>query len=171
MAATSGKNTVVVVPGTFDPITNGHLDLIERTAGLFDEVIVGVGHNPDKTPLFTPKERVEMIREVTSHLRNVRVEHYEGLTFEFVKRMGADAIIKGVRDTTDLRHELEQANVNRIVGNVETFFLPTTDQLALTSSTVIRQIGLLGGNVLSLTRIMPPLVAQRLKDKLAVANA
>ena len=166
MICEGNEGSVVVLPGTFDPMTNGHLDLIQRTAAMFDVLVIGVGHNPEKTPLFSAAERVDIIERLTSDLPNVRVEAYDGLTFDFAKRIGAGAIVKGVRDTTDLRHELEQANVNRIVGNVETILVPTSDQLALISSTVIRHIAMLGGNLDSLTRIVPPLVARLLKEKL-----
>jgi len=156
-----------VFPGTFDPVTNGHIDLIRRGMKFVDELIVAVGHNPEKKALFTPDERIEMIRELVSDLKNVRVEAYEGLTAEFVQEVGANIILRGIRDNVDLHFELQQANINMAIGGVETIFLLTQDQYALTSSTYIKQIVALGMNdVQRLSRLVPPNVAQRLHDKL-----
>jgi pantetheine-phosphate adenylyltransferase len=167
MAASSDRKTVVVFPGTFDPPTNGHLDVIRRASRLFDVLIVGVGENPEKAPLFVADDRVEMLRDLTRDMDNVSVEAYSGLTFDFAKQRGSTAVLKGIRDSTDLQSELVQANTNRIVGDVETFFLPTSDHLALTSSTLIKQIAALGGDLEILNRIVPASVAQRLKRKLS----
>lgn len=155
-----------VFPGTFDPITNGHIDLIRRGLKFVDELIVAVGHNPEKKALFTPAERIEMICELISDLKNVRVEAYEGLTAEFVQEVGANIILRGIRDNVDLHFELQQANINMAIGGVETIFLLTRDQYALTSSTYIKQIVALGmDDVKRLSRLVPPNVAQRLHDK------
>lgn len=155
-----------VFPGTFDPVTNGHIDLIRRGLKFVDELIVAVGHNPEKKALFTPDERIEMIRELVSDLNNVRVESYEGLTAEFVQEVGANIILRGIRDNVDLHFELQQANINMAIGGVETIFLLTRDQYALTSSTYIKQIVELGmDDVQRLSRLVPPNVAQRLHDK------
>jgi len=162
------KRTLIraVFPGAFDPITNGHLDLIERARKFVDELIVAVGHNPEKEDLFTAKERVEMIRELLGDMKRVRVEPYEGLTAEFVQLVEARILIRGIRDNVDLHYELQQANINMAVGGVETLFLMTRDQFALTSSTYIKQIVELGCQDLErLSRLVPPLVAQRLRDK------
>src|SRR5687767_6187317 len=104
-----------VLPGTFDPSTNGHVDLIKRAAQMVDELIVAVGHNPVKTALFEPGERVDMLREVCAGMEGVRVEAYEGLTADFVKSVNAKVIIRGIRDNVDLHDELQQANLNLIV--------------------------------------------------------
>jgi pantetheine-phosphate adenylyltransferase len=157
-----------VFPGAFDPITNGHLDLIERAKEFVYELIVAVGHNPEKKVLFTAEERVEMIRELVGKLEHVRVQAYEGLTAEFVKAVDAKILIRGIRDNVDLHFELQQANINMAVGGVETLFLLLTrDQYALTSSTYIKQIVELGCKDLDrLSRLVPPTVAERLRRKL-----
>ncbi len=155
-----------VFPGTFDPPTNGHLDIIQRGIKLVDELIVAVGHNPEKEALFTPAERVEMLVELVGDLRGVRVEAYQGLTAEFVQTAHADIIIRGIRDNVDLHYELQQANINLAIGGVETIFLLTRDQYALTSSTYIKQIVELGmADVNRLSRLVPRSVARRLKKK------
>ncbi|MGH7213589.1 MAG: pantetheine-phosphate adenylyltransferase [Tepidisphaeraceae bacterium] len=166
---------IAVFPGQFDPITNGHLDVIRRGVALFDELVVGVGVNPDKRELFTLEERVDMIRTLLRDDRSVRVESYTGLTVDFVRRAKATVILRGIRDVSDLRYEFQLALANRAVGGVETVFIMTGDQYALTSSSLIRQIVSLGGHVESLTGILPSLVVARLRDKqhsggLAVPN-
>lgn len=157
-----------VFPGTFDPITHGHLDVIKRARDFVDELIVAIGHNPEKRELFTAAERVEMMRELIGDLPRVRIETYEGLTAEFVRRVGAQMIIRGIRDNVDLHFELQQANVNMAVGGVETVFLLTRDQFALISSTYIKQIVELGcQDTERLSRLVPPNVAERLRQKFA----
>ena len=155
-----------VFPGAFDPITNGHLDIIRRGRDIADELIVAVGQNPEKKELFTAAERVEMVRELIGDIKRVRVESYDGLTGEFVQSVGAKAIIRGIRDNVDLHYELQQANINLAVGGVETIFLMTRDQFALTSSTYIKQIVMLGCiDEERLSRLVPTNVARRLKEK------
>src|SRR4051812_24019227 len=154
-----------VFPGQFDPITNGHLDVIRRGAKLFDELIVAVGTNPDKREMFTLDERVEMIRHLLKDLPNARAEKYEGLTAEFVKRARATAILRGIRDVSDLRYEFQLALANRAVGGVETVFIMTGDQYALTSSSLIRQVVSLGGDIESLSAVLPRIVVERLQRK------
>ncbi len=161
------SSTLAVFPGAFDPVTCGHLDIIERGRRLFPRLIVGVGHNPEKTMLFTPEERVAMIRSLTANMPNVTVEHYDGLTADFVRSVGANVILRGVRDFVDLRNELQQANTNLIVGGIETVFLLTSTEHALTSSTLIKQIVEMGGGDPSrLQRIVPPTVVEKLREKL-----
>lgn|GEM_PF-230285 len=156
-----------VFPGAFDPITKGHLDIITRGHVLADELIVAVGHNPEKPALFTPAERVEMIQEILGDLSGVQVQAYEGLTAEFVQSVQANVIIRGIRDNVDLHYELQQANINLAIGGVETVFLMTRDQFALTSSTYIKQIAELGClDEERLGRLVPPSVAKRLRLKL-----
>jgi pantetheine-phosphate adenylyltransferase len=163
----SHKITRAVLPGAFDPITNGHLDLIHRAQVIVDELIVAVGHNPEKAAVFSPQERVEMITELVRDLDGVTVQAYEGLTAEFVQAAGAGVIIRGIRDNVDLHYELQQANINLAIANVETVFLLTRDQFALTSSTYIKQIVELGYRDLErLSRIVPVNVARRLSEKL-----
>ena len=158
--------TIAVFPGAFDPVTNGHLDLIHRAAGLFDKLIVGVGHNPEKKALFDAEERAAMIEAELRKLPEVQVQAYAGLTMEFVRSVGARVIVRGIRDAVDLRTELLAANTNMIVGGVETVFLMASDQHALTSSTLIKQIVELGGHgSKQLTRLVPVEVYKRLLKK------
>ncbi len=161
------RESIAVLPGTFDPVTLGHLDLINRAARLFTRLIVGVGHNPEKTELFSPEDRVAMIAELTDGLGNVEVWSYEGLTMKFVTGLGANVILRGIRDGLDLRDELQFANANLIVGDVETVFLMTSEQHALTSSTLIKQIVELGGGDTGrLANLVPPSVLRRLEARI-----
>lgn len=162
--ATPAKRTAVF-PGQFDPITNGHLDVIRRGMRLFDELIVGVGINPEKRELFSIDERVEMIQSLLKNSPGVRVEQFGGLTVDFVRQMGANVILRGIRDVSDLRYEFQLALANRAVGDVETVFIMTGDQYALTSSSLIRQVVSLGGDVKTLTGLLPEVVVKRLQKK------
>ncbi len=158
---------LAVFPGTFDPITLGHVDIIRRGRMLFDELVVAVGRNPDKSSWFSLDDRVQMIRDVTAGLDGVFVETYDGLTMEYVRRKGAAVILRGIRDSVDLRDELQAANANLLVGDVETVFLMTSDQHALTSSTLIKQIVQIGGyDRTRLRRLVPEAVAERLESRL-----
>ncbi|MBX3395994.1 MAG: pantetheine-phosphate adenylyltransferase [Phycisphaerae bacterium] len=162
---------IAVFAGTFDPPTKGHLGIIDRARRLFDRTIVAVGVNPEKSPLFTAAERVEMLRELLNDATDVEVESYTGLTMDYVKNKGADVIVKGIRDTDDLRNELRQANVNMIAGDVETVFLFTDDQTALISGTLIRQIAEMGGLESNrIERLIPASVVGRLRRKLNIAQ-
>lgn len=159
------QHKVGVFPGQFDPITNGHLDVIRRGVKLFDELIVAVGINPEKREMFTLEERVGMIRALLKHDRNVRVEQYTGLTVDFVRQSKATAILRGIRDVSDLRYEFQLALANRAVGDVETVFIMAGDQFALTSSSLIRQVVALGGDIQQLRTILPDIVVEKLKEK------
>jgi pantetheine-phosphate adenylyltransferase len=161
----SAAKRIAVFPGQFDPITNGHIDVIRRGTRLFDELIVGVGINPEKRELFTIDERVEMISMLLKEMSGVRVERFTGLTVDFVRQMGASVILRGIRDVSDLRYEFQLALANRAVGDVETVFIMTGDQFALTSSSLIRQVVSLGGDVKSLKGILPDVVVKRLQQK------
>jgi pantetheine-phosphate adenylyltransferase len=152
-----------VFPGQFDPITNGHLDVIQRGLKLFDELIVAVGKNPDKQELFTLEEREKMVRELVKDFPHTRVMKYGGLTADFVRSVKATAILRGIRDVSDLRYEFQLALANRAVGGVETIFIMTGDQYALTSSSLIRQVVALGGDLRSLAAILPATVIDRLR--------
>jgi len=156
---------LAVFPGQFDPITNGHLDVIRRGVVLFDELIVAVGINPEKRELFTLDERVGMIRELVQDNPAIRVQSYTGLTVDFVRKVGALAILRGIRDVSDLRYEFQLALANRAVGGIETVFIMTGDQFALTSSSLIRQIVSLGGDVSQLSGLLPDSVIQKLKER------
>jgi pantetheine-phosphate adenylyltransferase len=156
---------LAVFPGQFDPITNGHLDVIRRGVKLFDHVVVGVGSNPDKREMFSLDERVEMIASLLKDTPGATVEKYGGLTADFVRQKKAMAILRGIRDVSDLRYEFQLALANRAVGNVETVFIMTGDQYALTSSSLIRQVVSLGGDVTQLSAALPAIVIERLKSK------
>ena len=154
---------IAVFPGQFDPITNGHIDVIRRGVALFDELVVAVGVNPEKSGLFTLSQRVSIVREVLKDIRQIRVEKYTGLTVDFVKRCRATAILRGIRDVSDLRYEFQLALANRKVGGVETVFIMTGDEYALTSSSLIRQIVSLGGDIAQLRGILPEIVIEHLQ--------
>jgi pantetheine-phosphate adenylyltransferase len=140
----------VVCPGSFDPATNGHLDIIARAAVLYDEVIVAVLRNPNKTPMFTVDERVEMLNEVTKELDNVRVASYEGLTVDFCKANDISAIVKGLRAVSDFDYELQMAQMNYSQAGVETLFLTTNPLYAFLSSSLVKDFAKYGGDVASL---------------------
>jgi pantetheine-phosphate adenylyltransferase len=152
-------------PGQFDPITNGHLDVIGRGVKLFDELIVAVGINPEKRELFTLDERLAMVQELLKDTSGVRVEKYSGLTVDFARKRGATAILRGIRDVSDLRYEFQLALANRAVGGVETVFIMTGDQYALTSSSLIRQVVSLGGDIGALGGLLPTIVIEELRRK------
>ncbi|HSZ56303.1 MAG TPA: pantetheine-phosphate adenylyltransferase [Tepidisphaeraceae bacterium] len=156
---------VAVFPGQFDPVTNGHLDVIRRGVVLFDELIVAVGNNPEKRDLFSLDERVEIIRELLRDTAGVRTEKYTGLTVDFVRAVNAAVILRGIRDVSDLRYEFQLALANRTVGGVETVFIMTGEQYALTSSSLIRQVVALGGDLGQMSSILPQLVIERLREK------
>ena len=124
----SQKPKIALFPGTFDPITNGHMDVIQRAEPLFDQLIVAVGRNPDKNVIFPPNERVEMIQQIVDeHCQNVSVQSYKGLTVDFAQQVGATVILRGLRNVTDLHHEFQLALTNRAVGDIETVFIMTGD--------------------------------------------
>jgi len=156
---------LALFPGQFDPITNGHLDVIARGVKLFDELVVAVGINPEKREMFTLDERLEMVSELLRDVEGVRVEKYSGLTVDFARRLGVHAILRGIRDVSDLRYEFQLALANRAVGGVETVFIMTGDQYALTSSSLIRQVVSLGGDIGALAGLLPDLVVERLRGR------
>ncbi|MCK4660955.1 MAG: pantetheine-phosphate adenylyltransferase [Phycisphaerae bacterium] len=164
-ATHNSENDLAVFPGTFDPVTLGHMDIIRRGATIFSHVVVAVGCNPEKIEWFSPEERVELIRKLARELPNVSVRSYDGLTMDFVRLVGAKVILRGIRDTVDLRTELQAANTNLLVGDVETVFLMTSDQHALTSSTLIKQIVEMGGyDHARLARLVPREVIEQLEQ-------
>lgn len=154
---------VAVFPGAFDPITLGHVDVIDRGRKLFDQLIVAVGHNPDKVEMFSVEDRLAMIREVVGQYRNVRVEAYTGLTVDLVRRRKAVAILRGLRNMTDLDYEFQIALTNRAVANVETVFVMTSEQFGFTSSSLIKQVAVLGGNLEQFAKLLPRGVIDRMK--------
>ena len=156
------KYVRAIFPGSFDPITKGHLDVIERGRNLFDEVIVAVGRSSVKNPLFTPEERVEMIKELVADLSRVKVESFEGLTVEFAKKCDADVVLRGLRSLTDVQYEFQLAMTNRAVAGIETVFIMTHELYGFTNSTMIREVASLGGDV---SNLVPKIVSERLKLK------
>jgi len=139
-----------VFPGSFDPITNGHLDVIQRATGLFDELVVAVGRSPVKNQLFTPSERVEMIAELIGDMPGVIVESFEGLMVEYATKRKANVVLRGLRGLTDVQYEFQLAMTNRAVAGIETVFIMTSERYGFTSSTLIREIASLGGDLSNL---------------------
>jgi len=152
-----------IFPGSFDPITNGHLDVINRGIKLFDELIVAVGRSPIKNQLFTPEDRVEMIAELIADISGVSVESFDGLTVEYAAQKKADVILRGLRSLTDVQYEFQLAMTNRAVAGIETIFVMTSEQYGFTSSTLIRQVASLGGN---LSNLIPKNIYNRLQQRI-----
>lgn len=150
-------------PGTFDPLTNGHLDVILRGRALFDELVVAVGVNPAKREVFTADERVAMIEDLVSGT-NVRVARFSGLTVDYAREIGAVAILRGIRNVTDLNFEFQLALTNRAIADVETVFIMTGEVHAFTSSTLIKQIAS-AGSTERLAKLLPPSVLARLEER------
>jgi len=164
---TGHSANIAVFPGTFDPVTHGHLDIIGRASRLFDRLIVAVGENPVKTQVFTDAERLQMVVDHTQDWPNVEVCTYSGLTVDFARSVGAKVILRGIRDATDLHAELEIATTNLIIGDMETVFLMTTGQHIVTSSTLIKQIVEIGHyDTTHLARLVPLDVAKMLERRL-----
>jgi pantetheine-phosphate adenylyltransferase len=150
-------------PGTFDPVTNGHVDIIERAAQHFDRVVVAVLENPGKQPLFGVEERVAMLKEATADLDGVEVDAFSGLLVEYAKRMGSKAIVKGLRAVSDFEYEIQMAQMNQRLGGVETFFMTTAPTWSYLSSSLVREVARFGGDV---SGLVPPVVVERLREKL-----
>ncbi|AQT67084.1 Phosphopantetheine adenylyltransferase [Anaerohalosphaera lusitana] len=153
-----------IFPGSFDPITKGHIDVIERGVKLFDRVIIAIGQNPTKDQLFTPAERVEMIRELVTDMPRVTVQSYACLTVEFAKQVHADVMLRGLRNLTDVQYEFQLAMTNRAVAGVETVFIMTSEEYGFVSSTMVREVALLGGDV---SNLIPAPVYKRLQERVA----
>ena len=146
--------TSVIYPGTFDPITNGHLDIIERSAVIFPRVLVAVANSPSKKPLFSLDERVELVRQSVAHLSNVEVFGFSNLLANVIKQHNISAIIRGVRTTTDFEYELQLAALNRLLTKgVDSLFFPPAEKWAFVSSTIVREIYLHGGDVAELVPV------------------
>ncbi len=157
-----------VYPGSFDPVTKGHLDIIARSADLVDELIVGVLQNNVKSPLFSLEERVNMLLDVTRTIPNVRVESFGGLSVDFVKKCDAQFIVRGLRAITDFDYELQMAQTNRILNrDVDTIFLTTSLEYAYLSSTTVKEVAAYGGDI---SRFVPSQVVDRVYEKLREKN-
>src|SRR3989338_2425700 len=155
---------IAVCPGSFDPITNGHVDVIERALRLFDKVIIVVGENPQKKELFSADERVSMIREVfRKYNSKVEVEHFEGLLLDYLKRKKVNIIVRGLRALSDFEYEFQRALMNRELSpHIETVFVVTKDDYAFVSSSILKEVAMLGGDV---GKFVPLVVGKRLKEK------
>ena len=151
-----------LVPGSFDPPTKGHVDVIDRCAGLFDRVVVAVANNPSKNPLFTAEERVSLLEKCCDQWPNVTVASFDGLLVEFVRATGADVIVKGLRVVTDFEYELQLAQMNRHLSGTVTLFVPTNPEYGYLSSSLVKEVAAFGGSVESL---VPPCVAAALKER------
>ncbi len=161
------SSNIAVFPGTFDPLTHGHLDIISRAAKLYGRLIVAVGDNPLKSAVFSPDERREMLVDHVAELHNCEVRTFTGLTVEFASSVGAGVIVRGIRDNVDLHAELELATTNRIISDIETVFLMTSGQHILTSSTLIKQIVEIGRyDTTHLARLVPLDIAKKLETRL-----
>ena len=153
-----------IYPGSFDPVTFGHLDVIRRASELFDEVIVGVLHNSQKSPLFSVEERVNILKEVTADIPNVKIETFSGLSVNFARNCDAKVIIRGLRAITDFEYELQMAQTNRVLApDVDTVFLTTTLEYAYVSSTIMKEVARFGGD---LSSFAPPEIIQALCKKM-----
>jgi len=155
---------LAIYPGSFDPTTNGHLDLIERGAKIFEELVVAILRNSEKVPMFSVAERLEMLRELTVHLKNVRIDTFDGLMVEYAKSMEAICILRGIRAISDYEYELQMALMNRkLEPTLETVFMMPADKYSYVSSRLVREVAQAGGPVKGL---VPEVVEQKLREKL-----
>jgi pantetheine-phosphate adenylyltransferase len=155
---------IAIYPGSFDPITNGHIDLIKRSLRIADELVVAVVKNPEKKPLFSVKERVGMLKEITRDLPNVRVDSFDSLLVHYARKIGAKVIVRGVRAVSDFEYEFQMALMNRKLNKeIETVFMMPSARFSYLSSSVIKEVVRLGG---SLCELVPKIVEEKLKEKL-----
>ncbi len=155
-----------IYPGSFDPVTLGHIDVIERASKLFDHLIIGVLNNSAKTPLFSVEERVKMLKEVTKHLTNVEVKSFGGLTVDFARECGANGLVRGLRAVTDFEYELQIAQLNRVIApEIDTVFLTTNLNYAYLSSSSVKEVAAYGGDISS---FVTPYVEEEVHKKLNV---
>lgn len=151
-------------PGSFDPVTNGHIDIISRAALLFDEVVVAVGVNKSKNRLFTAEERMEMLTEAVRPFPNVTVDGFTGLLTDFCRDRGVVAIVKGLRAVSDFDYELQMAQMNSSLADIETVFVPTSPEYSFLASSLVKEVATFGGDV---SKLVPPFVLERLTARLA----
>ena len=158
------KKVTAIYPGSFDPPTNGHLDLVERGSKIFDELVVAILRNPEKSPLFSVGERRKMLEDLTANFKNVSVDVFDGLTVDYAVRMKARAVLRGIRALSDYEYELQMALMNRkLRPELETVFMMPAEKYSYLSSRLVREVARLGGDV---SKLVPELVEQRLKEKL-----
>jgi pantetheine-phosphate adenylyltransferase len=163
--ATSSPSVIAIYPGSFDPITTGHLDLIERSAALFGTLIVSILRNENKQPLFTVAERMEMLREVCARFPNVQVDWFDGLLVHYATRKGATVILRGIRAISDYEYELQMALMNRrLQPEIETVFLMAGEAYSFISSKLVKEVHRLGGNI---SGLVPPSVEARLRNRMS----
>jgi pantetheine-phosphate adenylyltransferase len=154
-----------IYAGSFDPVTNGHLDVLSRAAEVFDEIIVAVAHNSEKRGLFTPEERVDLLRQTTQSIKNTRVTHFHGLLVDFATREGACAIVRGLRALSDFEYEFQMALMNRrLQPALETLFLMPREEYSYVSSRLVKEVASLGGDV---SVFVPAAVAEALRSRFA----
>ena len=151
-------------PGSFDPVTNGHIDIIGRAAALFDEVVVAVGVNQSKKRLFTAEERIDMLTEATQSYDNVVVDSFAGLLTDFCRERGVVAIVKGLRAVSDFDYELQMAQMNSSLAAIETVFVPTSPEYSFLASSLVKEVATFGGDV---SQLVPPHVLARLAERLS----
>jgi pantetheine-phosphate adenylyltransferase len=150
-----------VCPGSFDPVTNGHVDVISRAAGLYDELVVAVLVNPGKAGLFTVDERMDLLREAVAEMPNVTIDSFQGLLVDYCRAHEIPVIVKGLRAVSDFEYELQMAQMNRELANIETLFVPTAPQVGHLSSSLVKQVAMFGGDV---SRLVPKAVNDRLLE-------
>lgn len=155
---------IAVCPGSFDPVTNGHLDIFARASGIFDQLIVAVFHNPNKKPLFTMEERVEMLRMATAHIPNVKVDCFSGLLYEYVRRQNSTVIVRGLRALSDFEYEFQRALlIKKIDPQMETVFMMTTAEYSYVSSSGVKELARFGGNI---AELVPAAVSAKVLERL-----
>ncbi|KAA0564066.1 pantetheine-phosphate adenylyltransferase [Bacillus sp. CH30_1T] len=160
--------SIAVCPGSFDPITYGHLDIITRGAKVFDQIYVVVLNNSSKKPLFSVEERIELIREVTGDIPNVVVDSFQGLLVDYAKKVNAKAIIRGLRAVSDFEYEMQITSMNRVLeDDIETFFIMTNNQYSFLSSSIVKEVAKYGGNI---SELVPKRVEESLKEKYSDLN-
>ena len=154
---------IAICPGSFDPITYGHIDIIQRGAKIFDEVHVVILNNSAKQSLFNAEERMDLIRQALSHLPNVKVGSFQGLTVDYARQVNAHAIIRGLRAVSDFEYEMQGTSMNRVLDeNIETFFIMTKNQYSFLSSSIVKEAAKYGGDI---SELVPPAVDEALKQK------
>lgn len=160
--------SIAVCPGSFDPVTNGHLDIIRRAAKVFDEVYVVVLSNSSKRPLFSTDERTDLLKKVTKEIHNVKVDSFNGLLVDYAKSIGASAIVRGLRAVSDFEYEMQITSMNRVLNeNIETFFVMTNNQYSFLSSSIVKEVAKYGANI---SDLVPLQVEQALKEKFLLKN-